>query len=79
MYLFSRNLQKFEYMIENISNKSIDFWKELLKTNDFDANALHTIGTYLTEKSIDITELVNRMFEINPHHGYLLRIYALFL
>lgn len=28
--------------------------------------------------NIEIFNLVNSMFSINPHHGYLLRIYALF-
>ena len=65
--------------IELVSEKCVDFWKELLKVADFDANILHKIGTEITLLNIEIVNLVNLMFEINPNHGYLLRMYALFL
>jgi hypothetical protein len=37
------------------------------------------VGTEITLRNLEIVSLVNNMFEINPHHGYLLRIYSLFL
>lgn len=78
VYLFAKQLQEFEYGIETISDKCLDFWKELLKKSDFDANNLHKVGTEITMMKLEIFNLVNGMFAINPHHGYLLRIYALF-
>ena len=65
--------------MESISDKCLDFWKELLKKTDFDANNLHKVGTEITLMNIEIYNLVNKMFAINSNHGYLLRIYALFL
>jgi len=50
----------------------------LLKKSDFDANNLHKIGTDITLINVQIYNLVQSMFNINPHHGYLLRIYAIF-
>jgi hypothetical protein len=79
VYLFAKNLQDFEKRIEDVSIQCVDFWKELLKKDDFDANNLHEIGNQITMMNIDVTTLVETMFEINPHHGYLLRMYALFL
>lgn len=79
VYLFAKNLQDFENQVETISDRCLDFWKELLKKTDFDANNLHKVGTEITLRNIEIVSLVNNMFEINPHHGYLLRIYSLFL
>lgn len=78
VYLFAKNLQEFEISIEAISDKCLDFWKELLKKSDFDANNLHKVGTDITLMNMQIHNLVQSMFNINPHHGYLLRIYALF-
>ncbi|CDW81959.1 pas domain s-box family protein [Stylonychia lemnae] len=78
VYLFARQLQDFEIGIETISDKCLDFWKELLKKSDFDANNLHKVGTDITLMNIQIHNLVQSMFNINPHHGYLLRIYAIF-
>lgn len=48
VYLFAKNLQEFEICIETISDKCLDFWKELLKKADFDANILHKVGTEIT-------------------------------
>eukprot|EP00347_Sterkiella_histriomuscorum_P009838 403339681 len=78
VYLFAKNLQKFENGIEQISDKCLEFWKELLKKSDFDANNLHKVGTEITLMNMQIYNLVLSMFNINPHHGYLLRIYAIF-
>ena len=72
-------MQEFENKIETVSEKCVDFWKELLKVVDFDANHLHKIGTTITLLNLEIVNLVNLMFEINPNHAFLLRIYALFL
>lgn len=78
VYLFSRQLQQFESGIELISDKCLDFWKELLKKADFDANNLHRVGTEITLMSMELNNLILSMFNFNPNHGYLLRIYALF-
>ena len=65
--------------MEDVTLSCADFWKELLKKNDFNANSLNEIGSQIILMNLDITRLVETMLEINPHHGYLLRIYALFL
>jgi len=44
VYLFAKNLKDFENRMEDISINCVEFWSELIKRNDLNANNLHRVG-----------------------------------
>ena len=79
VFMFAKYLQDFLLQVELASEKCLDFWRELLKRQGFNANIFHSIGSQVTVTSLEIDYLVSAMLAINPHYGYLLRVYSLFL